>query len=270
MSDRRRTGRWNRGLAASLLLIGLLPGLIGWRTIPVALAQNDQEREIPEDAEIAYFVEVVDGDTIRVEMLDDGRAREETVRLIGIDTPETTYAYGNEPECYGKEATNKTESTLLAAEDEIYLEADVEDEDDFGRLLRYVWYVSDVDGKPSLLNETLVAEGYALARTYRPNTKHQDWLDEAERRAISGGRGMWLTCDGSVSMDPDLEEPDGGPDEAPIDRTRTPVSIEEDAVCSLFDYFDEAQDALESYPVLSEILDTDGDGVACEGYFGVK
>ena len=61
--------------------------------------------------------------------------------------------------------------TLLYAE-EIWLETDIEDTDDFGRLLRYVYFRSDIDGNVYQLNEVLVREGYALARTYRPNTEY--------------------------------------------------------------------------------------------------
>jgi hypothetical protein len=146
------------------------------------------------------------------------------------------------------------------------LSSDVSDRDRAGRLLRYVWIVSKLDGKVHLLNEDLVKEGFAEAKTYEPDTFYQDVLDAAERSAISEGRGMWLTCDGSVSMDPDLEDADAGPDSEPIDRTQTPIDDEE-AVCSFFDYFDEAQDFLDLYPELSDILDSDGDGIACEGYF---
>jgi hypothetical protein len=134
--------------------------------------------------------------------------------------------------------------------------------------LRYVWYVSEIDGKVHLLNEELVAQGYALAKSYRPNTARQDDLDAAESSAIRGGRGMWLTCDGSVSMDPSLE--DGEPDDAPIDRTQTPVEVDEEAVCSLFEYYDEAQDFMDEYPEIAEELDPDGDGIACDSYFDLN
>ena len=77
---------------------------------------------------------------------------------------------------------------------------------------------------------------------------------------------MWLECDASVSMDPDLEDSENGPDDEPIDRTLTPVDDAE-AVCSFFETFDEAQDFLELYPEIGELIDPDGDNVACEGYF---
>src|SRR4051812_42573182 len=80
-----------------------------------------QSEGIPSGAVRAELVRIVDGDTFDAELTDvDGRRHEERVRMIGIDTPETSYSYGNQPECYGKQATNKTESVLVAAE-EIWL-----------------------------------------------------------------------------------------------------------------------------------------------------
>jgi endonuclease YncB( thermonuclease family) len=96
--------------------------------------------QIPEGAVPARYVENIDGDTIIVEQENvQGDFWEYTVRLIGIDTPENSYSYGNEPECYGREATNKTDSLLVTAKDGlVWLEADKDDEDPYGRLLRYV------------------------------------------------------------------------------------------------------------------------------------
>ncbi|MDQ3044077.1 MAG: thermonuclease family protein [Chloroflexota bacterium] len=225
--------------------------------------------QIPADAQRVDFVDVVDGDTIEVILGEPGeRERIETVRLIGIDTPETNYSFSNEPECFGGEATRRTESLLVAA-DEVWLETDVRDRDRFDRLLRYVWIVTELpkgDKEIRLLNEALVREGYALARTYQPTTAHQDARDEAERAAIRAAAGMWLTCDASVSLDPALED-NSGPVRTPIDTTRVPPDVEADAACVHFDTFQQAQDLLALYPELADILDIDADGIACEGWF---
>ena len=234
--------------------------------LPTDAARTAAEWQIPEDAVPAEYIESIDGDTFdAMVMQDNGQFREERIRMIGIDTPETNYSYGNEPECFGKEASTRSEALLLDAK-EIWLSKDVSDRDRTGRLLRYVWIVSKLDNKVHFLNEDLVKEGYALAKTYRPDTKYQRELDAAERSAIEEGRGMWLSCDASVSMDPDKESSETGPDDEPIDRTLTPVD-DEDAVCSFFDTFDDAQDFMDLYPEIAEIVDTDGDGIACEEYF---
>lgn len=221
---------------------------------------------IPSGAVQVELIRTIDGDTIDVDFdLGPGVDRDR-VRMIGIDTPETNYSYGNEPECYGEEATRKTDSLLVAAS-EIWLERDEDPVDNNDRLLRYVWYVSKIDGKVHLLNEQLVREGYATARYYPPNGLYQDRLDEAQDAAIREGRGMWTTCDASVSLDPNLED-DNVPDTAPIDRTQTPVSDEEE-ICSFFETWDEAYDFWLEFPQLDAEFDPDGNGIPCDRYFDI-
>jgi endonuclease YncB( thermonuclease family) len=100
-------------------------------TVPAATsAQRDDKLQIPEDAEPARYVEIIDGDTIVVELENvQGDYSEYTARLIGIDAPENSITYGNDPESYGREASSKSNSLLVTAEDGIvWLEADVDDE----------------------------------------------------------------------------------------------------------------------------------------------
>jgi len=125
---------------------------------------------------------------------------------------------------------------------------------------------SDIDGNVYQLNEVLVREGYALARTYRPNTEYQDELDRAERRAIENANGLWLTCDASVSMDPDLEQ-DREPDDEPFDTSNGAPASEEDAACALFVTQNQAQEVLDRFPELADSIDLDDDGAACEDWF---
>lgn len=252
-----------RNSAVLSVVLGMVLALLA---VPTVGAQVGTVVEVPDDAVEAYFVDIVDGDTFEAQILDDrGRVENVTIRLIGIDTPETSYSYGNQPECYGQEAKQRTEGLLLYAE-EIWLETDRDPTDDFGRLLRYVYFRSYIDHEVYLLNEVLVREGYALAKDYRPNLAHQDELDRAERRAIENANGMWLTCDASVSMDPDLEE-DGQPDDRPAPTPEGGVTVEEDAACAIFDNQADAQDFLDEYPEVAEDIDIDFDGVACEDWF---
>ena len=84
--------------------------------------------------------QVVDGDTIKVHL----GGRLETVRYIGVDTPETVHpARGLEP--YGKEASRFNAS--LVEGKMVRLEFDVERRDRYGRLLAYV-YVDTLFGVP--------------------------------------------------------------------------------------------------------------------------
>ncbi len=127
---------------------------------------------------MAKVVNVVDGDTIKIET-------GETVRFIGIDTPETV-----DPSkpimCYGKEASDK--NTELIEGKVVELEKDVSETDRYGRLLRYIW----LDGV--LINELLVREGYAQSSTYQPDVKYQDRFVEAQRLAREEQKGLWSSA----------------------------------------------------------------------------
>ena len=64
--------------------------------------------EIPTDAVRVELICVIDGDTVDVDFDRSRREDPDRIRMIGIDTPETTSSYGNHPECYGEEASKKT------------------------------------------------------------------------------------------------------------------------------------------------------------------
>ena len=129
---------------------------------------------------------VVDGDTISV-MIGD---RLETVRLIGIDTPESV-APTRPVQCFGKEASLHLEA-MLPAGTEITLVRDVEARDAYDRLLGYV--VRSGDGL--FVNLELVAAGYAAVLNYPPNDHYADVLARAEADAVAAGRGLWSACGG--------------------------------------------------------------------------
>lgn len=221
--------------------------------------------ELPDDAVEARFLEIVDGDTFYADVEVNGRWEEQTIRLIGIDTPETTNSYGNHPECYGQEAKRYADSILNAAP-HIWLEVDKDPDDNYGRQLRYVWYEDPASGNIFMLNEELVWDGYALAKSYRPNTTRQDTLDAAEEHAIAESKGMWLACDRTVTGDPTLESGEDFPsmDDPTPEESGT---IEEDVFCAVFDTYQDAQDFLAAYPQIAEDIDIDGDGIACEDWF---
>lgn len=128
----------------------------------------------------ATVTRVIDGDTI--EVVTGGR--EETVRLIGVDTPESVHPTVPD-ECFGKRASAFTERSLEG--EDVRLEYDAERLDRYGRTLAYVW----VGG---MFNEELVRQGYASAYPYPPNTRYADLFEEAERDARDHGRGLWGSC----------------------------------------------------------------------------
>lgn len=134
----------------------------------------------------ASLVRVVDGDTIIVDVYGDAcgnKEHEYSVRMIGIDTPESVAGEeylartGKENTEEGKEASEYTKA-LLDNLDYVYLQKDVSDTDRYGRLLRYVWLEvpfddMDIDEvSTQMVNGILVKEGIANVATYNPDTKH--------------------------------------------------------------------------------------------------
>ena len=132
----------------------------------------------------AVVVRPVDGDTVVVEI----GGREEPVRFIGIDTPESV-APDRPVECFGMEAKERT-AVLLPAGTVVRLERDVEARDRFDRLLAYVFRTED----GLFVNQALVAEGFAEASAFPPNTAHQGELDAAEDGARAADLGLWPVC----------------------------------------------------------------------------
>lgn len=133
-------------------------------------------------------VRVVDGDTVIV----SEAGRDVRVRLLGIDTPESVKP-DSPVECFGPEAAART--TELLAGTSVWLEADPTQDavDQYGRTLAYVWLDED-----TLVNEVLVAEGYAREYTYDEPGTHQRSLIEAEARAKDNEAGLWspTSCSG--------------------------------------------------------------------------
>jgi micrococcal nuclease len=136
-------------------------------------------------------VEPVDGDTVVVRI---GNTTE-TVRLLGVDTPETKHP--TKPvECFGAEASART-AALLPPGTEVRLERDLEPRDQYGRLLAYV-HLDD----GTLVNLVLVAEGYAAVLVIEPNHAHAAALRRAGAAARAAGVGLWGTCGGPDTAAP--------------------------------------------------------------------
>lgn len=146
----------------------------------------------PAGATVPVVVHVVDGDTVEVAIGGD----RETVRLIGIDTPETSDPR-RPVECFGAEATARTRE-LLPDGTEVDLARDVEARDRYGRLLAYVYRRSD----GLFVNLALVHDGFAVAMTYPPNVARRAELSAAAAQAREAGRGLWQRCGG-----PDVPAP---------------------------------------------------------------
>jgi micrococcal nuclease len=132
----------------------------------------------------AMVVRVVDGDTI---VIDRGQGQE-TVRYIGIDTPETVHP--SQPvEWLGKEASDANRALVEGRQ--VFLEYDVSEVDQYGRLLRYVWTQDETGWR--FVNLALLSMGFALVVTYPPDVKYVDAYLSAQQVAREQQLGLWGT-----------------------------------------------------------------------------
>ena len=202
---------------------------------------------------------VVDGDTVEIIPGVDGLTE---VRLIGVDTPETSHStYGEQP--YGQQAKEFTVTRLEG--ERVALEFDVEKVDQYGRLLAYLWLT---DGR--MFNEALLREGYAQMATFPPNVKYVERFREAQREAMEVNSRLWGLSEGQLCQQTDRGNGIGagcdagrGAQEAPSPSGPLDASGG-DLDCSDFSTQDEAQRVLAQDPSDPNRLDGDQDGVACE------
>ena len=157
----------SKSLIIAILLIGIGTGLglgLGhglWRS-------DNSNNGVYERVLVAS---VIDGDTVE---LADGRH----VRYLGINTPEVG-------DYYAEEATARNRD--LVEGKTIELQRGSRDQDEYGRLLRYVY----VDG--IFVNAELVAEGYATAYIFDPDDRYSQILVQLEQYARMRERGLWAT-----------------------------------------------------------------------------
>jgi micrococcal nuclease len=124
-------------------------------------------------------VRVVDGDTLIVNI----EGVEERVRLIGVDTPESMHPDEGKNSPLGDIASEFTKNALEGCS--VAIEIDVQDRDQYGRLLAYVY----VDG--IMFNKILLYEGMAQMATFPPNVKYVEEFKEIQKGAVEAGRGFW-------------------------------------------------------------------------------
>jgi len=149
-----------------------------------SVAVQEEPSEPPAPSGVVVTV-VTDGDTIKVQL---GDGTEESVRIIGIDTPEV-----RPMQCFGEEASSRMQ--MLVEGQIVELERDpAGDRDNFGRLLRYI----SVNGKD--IGARMINDGYAHSYTKYPHPRMEHY-NVLERDARSAKRGLW----GDVCKEPDVE-----------------------------------------------------------------
>lgn len=127
------------------------------------------------------IVRVVDGDTVVV----NENEKNITVRLIGVDTPETVHPL-KPVEYYGKEASRFT--TNLLKGEKVYLIGDTPSEslDRYERTLAYVYRAPD----GMFINAEIIRQGYGHAYTLFP-FKYMEEFKQLERFAREAEKGLW-------------------------------------------------------------------------------
>jgi len=136
------------------------------------------------DSSLARVVKVIDGDTLVVSVQD----QIETIRLIGVDTPETVHPTKG-VECFGPEASRFTKSVLKKGA-VVRLVRDNEPRDRYQRLLVYLFL-----GDGRLFNELLIDKGMARTLSIEPNTAYAKMLANHEARARINRAGLWSSCE---------------------------------------------------------------------------
>ena len=133
------------------------------------------------DLQEASFIRAVDGDTIVVDI--EGIST--TVRLIGVNTRESTNCSIQHCEASGEAASKFTEG-YFQKDQVIYLEYDKGKTDPYGRTLAYIWIRNDVrfnyfaDFRKYCFNAILLDNTDCEARYYSPNGKYRRWLEHLE------------------------------------------------------------------------------------------
>lgn len=231
--------------------------------------QESSQEEVPssvstqtetgaQSSQTSYLVtKVVDGDTLTISK--DGTSV--TLRLIGIDTPETVHP-SKPVECFGTEASNKAKSLLSGK----YITLETDDSqgtyDKYQRMLAYVYLP---DG--TMFNKYMISEGYAYEYTYGTPYKYQSEFKQAQNSAKQDKKGLW--ADGVC-------EEETTPTSTPTTQTQTssPVNTGNYSCssniynCSNFSTHDEAQAVFEMCGGTSndvhQLDGSDNDGLACE------
>jgi micrococcal nuclease len=216
--------------------------------------ESKEETKEPIKSELCEVVNVVDGDTIKVNI----NGATETLRLIGIDTPETVDP--RKPvQCFGKEASNKAKEILTGKKVRLEADSTQDERDKYNRLLRYV-YLED----GTFFNKLMIEEGYAHEYTYQSNPyKYQTEFKEAEKNARESKKGLWGDlCGGDTTKSVENKT-----EEKVVDPVPNPVPSSVAYSCNCSKTCDqmgcpEAQYQLNSCGCSRR--DADKDGIACD------
>ena len=147
---------------------------------------------------------VIDGDTVEAQF---PNGEVDTIRLLGVDTPETnlnsvsptefegisdTTAGSDHLLNWGENASNYAEQQLNNQDVRVVVDEQADRRGSFGRLLAYI-YVNDEN-----FNKQLLSEGYA--RLYDSEFSRQAEFESAEQTAQDTETGLWDFDDSTDSQ----------------------------------------------------------------------
>ncbi len=206
----------------------------------------------PDRPAVRYYAvtRVVDGDTVEV-----ARRGGTSVRIIGIDTPETVHP-SVPVECGGPRASRLATQLLTGKQVQLVFDPSQGRTDTYGRTLAYL----DVRGGGDF-GLTMMRRGAAAEYTYDTAYARQGRYRAAEQAARAADRGLWGICGGpdvplrTSEPKPQPDPPAGGNCAPGYDPCIPPYPPDLDCADTGF------VRVTGSDP---HGLDADGDGLACE------
>lgn len=188
MKKNKRNERMLRLLACCLIAGSVFPvNVLADYENPTKLEEKSEVKE-QNDKDIKLkavnlvkvkVLRVVDGDTFKC-MID---GKEQTVRLIGVDTPESVNPKEEKNTVEGKIASEYTKRYLENRD--VELEYDIQKTDKYGRILAYVW------NGDTLFNFKLIRDGIAKPMTIAPNVKYSKIIKNLEKKAVESNKGFF-------------------------------------------------------------------------------
>jgi micrococcal nuclease len=246
---------------------------------------NENVVESPIDggtARKAVVTRVIDGDTVEVRF---ANGEVDTVRLIGVDTPETSVSNQNPSEygipdtpsgsdwllMWGENAESFANNELAGEEVLVVTDPEGDTRGYYGRLLAYVYYSNGEN-----FGHVLLERGYARVYTGAEFTLESEYL-QIESTAQDANRGLWAYDEEYITPTPTPTPspvptetstptpiPTPSPTETPSEVVTLPLPADGDYDCGHFDTHEQAQEVFNDHEDDVYRLDGDGDGQACE------
>lgn len=181
-----------------VLLIVVIVLLVFRKKIMLFMMTNFSDKAVK-----TTVLEVLEGDTIVVEIpqnkkqedlqnknsksisVNDENETTWTVRLIGVDTPESRASlyidespFGKEALAYTEERLKKNKNVILVFDEQLF--------DKFDKHLAYIYFPSG-----ECLNATLLKEGYGWIRNHAFNIKFEKEFEKLQEKARTKQKGIW-------------------------------------------------------------------------------